>query len=93
VLKRNPDIKWRQTQEEIDELNLIQKKVLADYAPFVQKGGFLTYAVCTFRKAETIEVVDHFLTQNSEFELHSQGYFGPGESDGFFMAALKRKMT
>jgi 16S rRNA (cytosine967-C5)-methyltransferase len=90
VLRRNPDIKWRQSESELLRLPTLQRRILSGYSSLVRKGGFLTYGVCTFRRAETLDVVEHFLLRHSEFRLIKQGFLGPTSSDGFFMAAFQR---
>ena len=91
VLRRNPDIKWRQTRDAIDRMPVIQKRLLSLYADLVAPGGRLVFGVCTFRKAETSEVVAHFLEKHPDFRASRGGYLGPGPSDGFFMQAFERR--
>lgn len=88
VLRRNPDIKWRQTADELDRLPELQFKLLEAYSTLVKPGGRLCFGVCTFREEESIAVVKRF-TENSKFKLESMGYLGPIGCDGFFMASFK----
>ena len=91
VLRRNPDIKWRQEADSLARMPEIQGHVLSTYSELVAPGGRMVFGVCTFRKAETIEVVDRFLKEHPEFEKGPGGYLGPGPTDGFFMQAMTRK--
>ena len=91
VLRRNPDIKWRQNSNIWERMPQIQKNLLSRYSLLVKPGGRLVFGVCTFRKAETLDVVSDFLSQHPEFEAHQGGYLGPGPCDGFFMQAFIRK--
>ncbi|MGZ3707286.1 MAG: RsmB/NOP family class I SAM-dependent RNA methyltransferase [Bdellovibrionota bacterium] len=91
VLRRNPDIKWRQSTETLAKMPEIQKRVLSLYSDLVAPGGRLVFGVCTFRRAETREVVDAFLARHPDFEAREGGYLGPGPCDGFFMQAFQRK--
>jgi 16S rRNA (cytosine967-C5)-methyltransferase len=94
VLRRNPDIKWRQTPEELTKLSKLQLRLLETYHPLVAEGGILTFGVCTFRKAETWDVVAEFSQRYSDqFEPIAGGYLGPGPCDGFFMHAWTRKKS
>ncbi|HAR43495.1 MAG TPA: hypothetical protein DCS07_12825, partial [Bdellovibrionales bacterium] len=93
VLRRNPDIKWRQTPEVRARMPQIQKRLLLVYSSLVAPGGRLIYGVCTFRKAETTAIVDEFLSEQPEFERAQGGYLGPESSDGFFMQAFVRKTS
>lgn len=90
VLRRNPDIKWRQTPEVLERMPKIQLRLLTLYSQLVAPGGRLVFGVCTFRKAETTEIVDKFLKENPGFVACAGGYLGPGPCDGFFMQAFER---
>ncbi len=91
VLRRNPDIKWRQTPDVLVRMPSIQFRLLSLYSSLVAPGGRLTYGVCTFRKAETRDVVRAFLDAHPDFEAQQGGFVGPGPSDGFFMQSFLRK--
>ncbi len=91
VLRRNPDIKWRQKAEELTRLPQLQYELLSGYAPLVAPRGRLVYGTCTFRREETEEVVERFLGNHPEFEKREGGYLGPSPCDGFFMQAFSRK--
>jgi 16S rRNA (cytosine967-C5)-methyltransferase len=91
VLRRNPDIKWRQDPSVLERMPRIQKRLLDTYSDLVAPGGTLTYGLCTFRKAETTEIVKAFLAEHSDFVPIAGGYLGPGPCDGFFMQAFRRK--
>ncbi len=92
VLRRNPDIKWRQTRAELERLPKVQERLLVAYAPLVKKGGRLVFGVCTFRKQETLDVVESFLRNHPEYKEGLGGFFGPGPSDGFYMKELVRAL-
>jgi 16S rRNA C967 or C1407 C5-methylase (RsmB/RsmF family) len=91
VLRRNPDIKWRQPAETLTKMPALQLRLLKEYATLVAPGGRLVYGVCTFRKAETIEVIRAFLDGNQEFDAGPGGFLGPEPCDGFYMHAFTRK--
>jgi 16S rRNA (cytosine967-C5)-methyltransferase len=93
VLRRNPDIKWRQERESLDRMPQIQKRLLGTYSQLVKPGGTLVFGVCTFRRVETTDIVDSFLREFPEFEKLQGGYLGPGSSDGFFMQAFRKKTS
>ncbi len=90
VMRRNPDLKWRQDPESLDRLVTLQARLLDAYCPLVKPGGILTYGVCTFRNAETNLQAKKFLERHPEFTSVGGGYFGPGPSDGFFFHAFRR---
>ncbi|NLC71902.1 MAG: 16S rRNA (cytosine(967)-C(5))-methyltransferase RsmB, partial [Desulfuromonadaceae bacterium] len=67
VLRRNPEIRWRRTAEEIRQLAALQKIILDRVAPLVRPGGTLVYSVCTFTAEETDDVVAAFLKSRPDF--------------------------
>ena len=90
VLRRNPDIKWRQTQDELKRLPVLQLELLERFSALVRPGGRLVYGLCTFRRAESEQVVEDFALKHPEFQSIGGGYLGPDTSDGFFMWAWER---
>jgi 16S rRNA (cytosine967-C5)-methyltransferase len=67
TLRRNPDLKWRQTPESVAELTVRQGAILAAAAGLVKKGGRLVYATCSLLDAENETVVADFLAKHPEF--------------------------
>lgn len=68
TLRRNPDLKWRQTPQDIDELTAKQTAILQSAAKLVKPGGRLVYATCSLLREENEAIVEAFLASNSEFE-------------------------
>ncbi len=69
TLRRNPDVKWRQTPQSLVELNAKQSAILAGAARLVKPGGRLVYATCSLLDEENEGIVSQFLAQNEAFEL------------------------
>jgi 16S rRNA (cytosine967-C5)-methyltransferase len=67
TLRRNPDLKWRQTAESVAELTVKQAAILQAASVLVKKGGRLVYATCSLLNAENDAVVSAFLAANPEF--------------------------
>jgi 16S rRNA (cytosine967-C5)-methyltransferase len=69
TLRRNPDLKSRQTVEGLAELNAKQRSILAAAAALVKPGGRLVYGTCSLLTEENEEIVDEFLAAHPEFKL------------------------
>lgn len=69
TIRRNPDLKWRQTAEDVAELNVLQASILARAAKLVKTGGRLIYATCSLLKEENEAIAEQFLVSNPEFKL------------------------
>lgn len=95
VLRRNPDTKWnRKPLEQAKQsgektLAELQAGVLRTYAPLVKPGGRLVYGVCTQTRSESMEIVRSFISEQGRFNLDSEGFVGPFDTDGFYMASLR----
>jgi len=66
---RNPDARWRTSKRDAIQCANRQVKILNNTAWCVKPGGVLVYAVCTFTRPETEEVVMNFLDANPTFKL------------------------
>jgi 16S rRNA (cytosine967-C5)-methyltransferase len=67
TLRRNPDLKWRQTPESVAELTRKQADILAGASRLVKAGGRLVYATCSILPEENEGVVDAFLAAHPDF--------------------------
>ncbi len=69
TLRRNPDLKYRQHEAGLAELNQKQASILASAARLVKTGGRLVYATCSFLREENENIVEGFLATHPEFTL------------------------
>lgn len=69
TLRRNPDLKWRQTPTDLLELQALQQRILNSAARCVALGGRLIYSTCSLLPQENEEQVKNFLAQYPEFTL------------------------
>ncbi len=60
TLRRNPDLKWRQSPESVLELRLQQTAILASAARLLKPGGRLVYATCSLLASESESVAAAF---------------------------------
>jgi len=73
TLRRNPDLKFRQSPRSIEELNQKQTAILASASRLVKKGGRLVYATCSILPEENQHIVQAFLAEHPEFLLLPAG--------------------
>jgi len=69
TIRRNPDLKWRQTPQDITELTAKQTRILARAAKLVKAGGKLIYATCSLLQDENEHIAEAFLAANADFKL------------------------
>jgi len=69
TLRRNPDLKWRQSEAGIAELAAKQRAILTAAAALLKPGGRLVYATCSFLRAENQDIVAAFLAAHPHFSL------------------------
>jgi 16S rRNA (cytosine967-C5)-methyltransferase len=60
TLRRNPDLKWRQSPKALVELQARQTAILASAARLLKTGGRLVYATCSLLEAENESIADAF---------------------------------
>jgi 16S rRNA (cytosine967-C5)-methyltransferase len=69
TLRRNPDLKWRQSPESVAELTQKQASILRSAAAMVKPGGRLVYATCSLLPEENEAIVEAFLAANPAYTL------------------------
>ena len=70
ILKKKSDIKYRMSQQQIEELVQLQRAILKNAADYVKSGGTLIYSTCTIAKEENDLQVDWIL-ENLPLQLVS----------------------
>ncbi|VTU33618.1 RsmB/NOP family class I SAM-dependent RNA methyltransferase [Variovorax sp. RA8] len=68
TLRRNPDLKWRQSPKAIEELTAKQAAILQSAARLVKPGGRLIYATCSVLPEENEAIAEAFGAAHPEFE-------------------------
>jgi len=69
TLRRNPDLKWRQSLTGVAELNVKQASILASASRLLKPGGRLVYGTCSLLPAENQAIAEDFLAKHPEFEV------------------------
>jgi len=67
TLRRDPDIRWRRTEDSLPGLAAAQFAMLSRTADVVEPGGRLIYATCSSEPDENEEVVGRFLAERADF--------------------------
>jgi 16S rRNA (cytosine967-C5)-methyltransferase len=105
TLRRNPEIRWRITPADIENLCGRQRRLLSNAARVVKPGGRLVYSTCSVEPDENEAVVQTFLENNQHFRLgelaldtslmttSGAARIWPHRqaTDGFFICAFERK--
>ncbi len=73
TLRRNPDLKWRQSPQAIAELTQKQAAILQSAARMVKTGGRLVYATCSVLPEENEAIAEQFSANNPDFVLIPAG--------------------
>lgn len=73
TLRRNPDLKWRQSPQSVAELTVKQAAILQSAARLVKSGGRLVYATCSVLPEENEAIAEAFGAANPDFEPQDAG--------------------
>ena len=94
VLRRNPDTKWKLTEEDLERVKTTQRELLDSYSSMVRPGGHLVYSTCSVLREENRDQVDWFLDSEmgQGFEIVEEKVILPaeGKGDGFYICKLKK---
>lgn len=106
VIGNKSDIKYNVTQKQIDELVMLQRRILEQVSKYVKPKGKLVYSTCTVNRQENDGNVK-WIKENLPFELQSlegivpeqlkcengclQIYPGQYGMDGFFVSLFIKK--
>jgi 16S rRNA (cytosine967-C5)-methyltransferase len=67
TLRRNPDLKWRQSEKAVAELVAKQTAILDSAARLVKSGGRLVYATCSVLPQENEAIAQAFSQAHPDF--------------------------
>ena len=105
LLRRKPDIRYRKSREDLDQLQEIQLQILDSVCQTLQEGGIITYSTCTIFSKENQQVIQKFLEGHPDFEqvplVHPKTEMMVDGcllitpelfgTDGFFISQLRKK--
>jgi 16S rRNA (cytosine967-C5)-methyltransferase len=67
TLRRNPDLKWRQSAKAVQELVVKQAAILDSAARLLKPGGRLVYATCSILPQENEAIAEAFTAAHPDF--------------------------
>jgi len=73
TLRRNPDLKWRQSAQAVQELTAKQAAILQSASRLVKSGGRLVYATCSVLPEENEAIAEAFGAAHPDFEPQEAG--------------------
>jgi 16S rRNA (cytosine967-C5)-methyltransferase len=68
TLRRNPDLKWRQSLQSVAEMTVKQTAILQSASRLLKSGGRLVYATCSVLPEENEAIAQAFSAANPDFE-------------------------
>ena len=92
VLARKPEIKY-QDSSAMDEIMIIQEKLLENAYFLLKKGGNIVYSTCTINKKENEKQIAKFITKYPDMKKRKELTILPYQyhSDGFYMCLLEKE--
>jgi 16S rRNA (cytosine967-C5)-methyltransferase len=106
TLRRNPEIRWRISPADIEDLSARQTRILRNASRAVRIGGRLVYSTCSVELEENEQVMTQFVNENDDFTVlelpvarslvtsSGAARTWPHKQgvDGFFIAAFQRRV-
>jgi 16S rRNA (cytosine967-C5)-methyltransferase len=69
IIRKQPEIRYRRNQSDIQQCAKLQLQLLNNLARCLRSGGTLLYSVCTDTFEENEQIIEKFLCQNPSFRL------------------------
>jgi 16S rRNA (cytosine967-C5)-methyltransferase len=73
TLRRNPDLKWRQNMQAVEEMAIKQAAILQSASRMLKSGGRIVYATCSVLPQENEAIAEAFSVANPDFVPLSVG--------------------
>ena len=67
IIRRKPDIKYKEDLLNFKQLVKIQKNILNICSKYLKINGIMVYSTCTINPAENMEVIEDFLNTHKNF--------------------------
>ncbi len=86
VIGRKPDIKYNLTEESLEGIIDLQRRIIDNAMSYVKKGGTLMFSTCTMRRRENDDNRDYILSRGNFTLIKERQLFITDETDGFYIA-------
>ena len=95
TVRRDPDIRWRRSPDDLMRFAAAQRDLLARAADLVKPGGRLLYSTCSSEPEENEEVVASFLRDRGDFVQERMHRTLPFRDhlEAFFAVILRRAIA
>lgn len=90
--RRNPDMKWKLTPHQLEQLVKKQADILNAAEQYVKPGHYLTYITCSITTDENENQVETFLKTHPKYHIVRQRRYSPWRThtDGFFVCVMQK---
>jgi 16S rRNA (cytosine967-C5)-methyltransferase len=89
TLQARPDVRWRKSPEQIDELAALQRELLDAGLERLKPGGVLVYSSCTISPSENEQQIDRLLRDRPDVERDDLGVDRPAVAHPAFPGYLQ----
>lgn len=69
IIRRKPDIKYKENITDFHEILAVQKRILDTAKNYLKPGGILVYSTCTINPAENLDRINAFLKENPSYKI------------------------
>lgn len=88
ALRRRPELRWRRTHQDLEDVVVLQRQLLARAIELTRSGGVIGYATCSPVIAETSQVVDTSAGVTVEDVMRWWPHIH--DTDAMYLAMLRR---
>ena len=93
VLSRRPEARWRFREDEMNELALLQTRLLLTAFNAIRPGGRIVYSTCSIEPEETNLLIGQLTQTVPGLKCLKHQLQLPGPSDGAFQALLTKNCS
>ncbi|MCI6609927.1 MAG: methyltransferase domain-containing protein [Ezakiella sp.] len=90
VIKRRPELKYKIDKKAVEQLNVIQKKILMVANKYVEEDGYIIYSTCSILKYENEAILEYAKSALGLNVVWCKYMDIDDLHEGFFVSLLKR---